>query len=211
MITSRQFWDTNPASGPNNSWTVHGLWPDNCDGTYQQFCDPAREYTNITQILQSFGKTDLLNYMNQYWTSNSGTAESFWEHEFGKHGTCMSTFDTECYPDYIPTQEVPDFFQKTVDTFKTLPSYDWLAAAGIVPSTTATYNLQDIVNAVSGANEHGAQAYVGCSNGQIDELWYYYYVQGSIQTGTFQPTDLVGAQGCPATGIYYYPKGYVPP
>ena len=21
-----QFWDTNPPTGPNNSWTVHGLW-----------------------------------------------------------------------------------------------------------------------------------------------------------------------------------------
>jgi ribonuclease T2 len=21
-----QFWDTNPATGPSNSWTIHGLW-----------------------------------------------------------------------------------------------------------------------------------------------------------------------------------------
>lgn len=21
-----QFWDTNPATGPDNSWTIHGLW-----------------------------------------------------------------------------------------------------------------------------------------------------------------------------------------
>lgn len=21
-----QFWDTNPPTGPNNSWTIHGLW-----------------------------------------------------------------------------------------------------------------------------------------------------------------------------------------
>lgn len=61
--------------------------PDNCDGTYEANCDPSRAYTNITQILQSFGQTDLLNYMNTYWVSDSGTAESFWEHEWGKHGT----------------------------------------------------------------------------------------------------------------------------
>jgi hypothetical protein len=53
-------------------------------------CDASRAYTNITQILQSYGKTDLLNYMQQYWVSNSGSAETFWEHEFGKHGTNRS-------------------------------------------------------------------------------------------------------------------------
>lgn len=87
-LLQTQFWDTSPPSGPTNSWTIHGLWPDNCDGTYEANCDSSRAYTNITQILQSFGQTDLLNYMNTYWTSNSGTNEAFWEHEWGKHGTC---------------------------------------------------------------------------------------------------------------------------
>lgn len=61
------------------------MWnqPDNCDGTYQANCDDSRAYTNITAILKSFGKDDLLTYMNEYWTSNDGSAESFWEHEWG--------------------------------------------------------------------------------------------------------------------------------
>ena len=25
-LLQTQFWDTNPASGPSNSWTIHGLW-----------------------------------------------------------------------------------------------------------------------------------------------------------------------------------------
>jgi ribonuclease T2 len=123
----------------------------------------------------------------------------------------MSTFDTQCYPDYQPTQEVPDFFNRTVATFQTLPSYDWLAAAGIVPSTTVTYTAQQIQDALS-PHHDGKQVYFGCTSGnQLDELWYYYYVQGSVQEGDFVPVDLVGSIGCPATGIYYYPKGYVPP
>ena len=61
--------------------------------------------------------------MNTYWTSNTGTAESFWEHEFGKHATCISTLDPSCYTDYVPQQEVVDFFQTTVNLFKTLDSY----------------------------------------------------------------------------------------
>ena len=35
------------------------------DGTYDQFCDAAREYPSITNVLKNNGRTDLLNYMNQ--------------------------------------------------------------------------------------------------------------------------------------------------
>ena len=97
--------------------------PDHCDGSYSQYCDENRQYTNITQILQQYGATSLLNYMNEYWVSNDGSDESFWEHEWGKHGTCISTFDTSCYTDYQTGQEVVDFFNATVNLFKTLDSY----------------------------------------------------------------------------------------
>ena len=26
LLQQTQFWDTSPATGPTNSWTVHGLW-----------------------------------------------------------------------------------------------------------------------------------------------------------------------------------------
>jgi ribonuclease T2 len=29
---------------PKNSWTVHGLWPDFCNGSYTQYCDLNRQY-----------------------------------------------------------------------------------------------------------------------------------------------------------------------
>jgi ribonuclease T2 len=140
QLVQTQFWDTSPSTGksrmdfsvlcpilicigPSNSWTVHGLWPDHCDGTFDSNCDSTRAYTNISAILKSFGKTDLLSYMNQYWVDINGQDESFWEHEWAKHGTCISTLSPSCYVNYTPTQEVPDFFQKTIDLFKTLDSY----------------------------------------------------------------------------------------
>lgn len=106
--------------------TVHGLWPDNCDGTYQQFCDTSRQSTDITGVLTKFGKTELLSYMQIYWKDYQGNDETFWEHEWNKHGTCISTFDSTCYPNYQTNQEIPDFFQKTVDLFKTLNTYEVL-------------------------------------------------------------------------------------
>ncbi|KAG5735221.1 hypothetical protein E4T56_gene13699, partial [Termitomyces sp. T112] len=28
LLLQTQFWDTDPSTGPTNSWTIHGLWPD---------------------------------------------------------------------------------------------------------------------------------------------------------------------------------------
>ena len=27
LIQQVQFWDTDPVTGPSDSWTIHGLWP----------------------------------------------------------------------------------------------------------------------------------------------------------------------------------------
>lgn len=205
-LLQTQFWDYSPATGPSDSWTIHGLWPDHCDGTYDANCDDRRAYTNITQILQAAGATDTLSYMQTYWKDYQGNDESFWEHEWGKHGTCISTLDPDCYTDYQPTEEVPDFFDRVVSLFKTLPSYEWLSAAGITPSTTATYTRAQISDALS--QKHGGSVYLGCSSGNLNEIWYYYNVRGSVQSGTFEPANNDGSSSsCPATGIKYPPKG----
>ncbi len=61
--------------------------------------------------------------MDTYWVSDDGTDESFWEHEWATHGTCINTLNPSCYTGYTTTEEVPDFFQKAVDLFKTVDTY----------------------------------------------------------------------------------------
>jgi ribonuclease T2 len=147
----------------------------------------------------------LLQYMKKYWTSNTGSAESFWEHEWGKHGTCISTLDPNCYTDYQPTEEVPDFFSRTVNLFKSLPSYQWLSDAGITPSSSKTYNSDDIQAALS-KNHGGKKVYLGCTSaGELDEIWYFYNVRGSLQTGTFVPADSLTDSSC-SGNVKYLPK-----
>lgn len=98
--------------------------PDNCDGSYESYCDPSRAYTNITEILRAQGRTDLLAYMDTYWVDMDGDNESFWEHEWNKHGTCLNTIEPRCYSNYESQEEVGDYFQKTVDLFKGLDTYE---------------------------------------------------------------------------------------
>lgn len=61
--------------------------------------------------------------MNKYWKDDAGNDESFYEHEWNKHGTCISALEPSCYNGYKPQEEVVDFFQTAVDMYKTLDSY----------------------------------------------------------------------------------------
>ena len=95
-----------------------------------------------------------------------------------------------------------DYFDKTVEVYKELPSYQvslilsindrlsltmhkFLANAGIIPSQTQTYALADIEAALEQA--HGDPVTVRCQNGAINEIWYYFNIAGSLQSGKFIP------------------------
>lgn len=142
-----QFWNSNPYAGPpgylgpKDAWTIHGLWPDHCDGHYDSVCDCNRSgdcssqnykcsrstcngaYSSITNILQQFGEQDTLDYMTNHWKGIRGD-EHLWQHEWSKHGTCVSTLQPQCYENYTETYEVVEYFKKAVEVYKSLPSYE---------------------------------------------------------------------------------------
>ena len=126
--------------------------------------------------------------MSIYWKDFRGDDPDLWEHEWNKHGTCISTLETRCYsPDsYYPQEEVVDYFDKTVEKFQELPSYEFLAKAGILPSYTQTYSLSSVKEALE--RGHGAEVTVRCHYNSLNEIWYHYNVAGSLQTGKFVPS-----------------------
>lgn len=129
---------------------------------------PAYNGSNIGTFLEPFGKYDLLAYMNKYWVSQGQANPAFWAHEFSKHGTCYSTFDVACYgPQYVAHQDVVDFFETAIAFYRTVPTYTWLADAGIVPSNTTTYTLGDLQTALTGA--FGAVPYLACSGTRYNQ------------------------------------------
>jgi ribonuclease T2 len=179
--------------------------PDLCDGTYEANCDRSRVYTNISAILTAGGGPDVLSYMQKYWKDYQGDDENLWSHEWSKHGTCVSTLDTKCYTDYRAQQEVVDYFNVTTSLFATLPTYETLAAADVLPSESRTWTEEEIQAPLK--KMHGAAVTLRCKGKVFNEVWYHFSVRGSVQNGEFVAVAPDGAKSsCPGTGIRYLPK-----
>ncbi|KAI0072657.1 ribonuclease T2 [Panus rudis PR-1116 ss-1] len=209
-----QFWDYDSPvdfAGPNNSWTIHGLWPNHCDGSFDQFCAPDREVSNITQILQFFGENEILDYMHTFWKDNTGHDETFWEHEFNKHATCMSTLEPQCIENFHDRNDVVIFVKRVISLFQILPTFKFLEAKGIVPSTTKTYAFSDVIAALKSAT--GKIPTVNC-NGRnkqfLNEAWYHFETKGSVIDGIFVHADTDSDSSCADT-VFFWPKGVPTP
>ncbi|EIN13999.1 ribonuclease T2 [Punctularia strigosozonata HHB-11173 SS5] len=233
LVLQTQFWSTYTGLEkkgqllPKDSWTIHGLWPDNCDGSYEQYCDLSRQYdpdpspavlpdgtvvpawngTSIDHWIKDFGRLDLLDYMEKYWINQGASNTDFWQHEFSKHATCTSTFDVACYGEnYKKHQDVVNFFDAVIRAFKQYPTFDMLGAAGILPSNKTTYSLSQIQNAL--AAQTGAIPYIGCKNSTVlSEIWYFSHVLGSEQYGRFKSINSTTTSSCSTTApIWYYER-----
>ncbi|EIW64001.1 ribonuclease T2 [Trametes versicolor FP-101664 SS1] len=205
LLLQTQFWDTSPSTGPSNSWTIHGLWPDNCDGTFTENCDPSRDYTDIAGLLTAQGASDTLSFMQEFWVDINGANEKFWEHEWSTHGTCYSTLETKCLPSGSPKgAEAVAFFQQVVKLFKTLPTFDFLSAAGITPSTSKTFTLATLTAALKAAT--GVTPALNCDGTAINEIEWYFNVKGSLFDGVFVPIDAPSKGSCASSGLKYPPK-----
>ncbi|PHH87476.1 hypothetical protein CDD83_8831 [Cordyceps sp. RAO-2017] len=171
LLVATQIWDTftgRESEGqvyPRKAWTIHGLWPDFCNGSYPQYCDLSRQYDPspspnttdgtpggtpvpayegepIERWFADYGRLDLLAYMRNFWVSRSQPNWAFWAHEFSKHATCFSTFQKECYgPQAAAHADLFDFFETAVALHRPLRTHRWLARDGIRPSNGMGYSL----------------------------------------------------------------------
>ncbi|ROV88631.1 hypothetical protein VMCG_10317 [Cytospora schulzeri] len=213
-ILLTQFWDREVhVGGSEDSWTLHGLWPDLCDGTYDAFCNMTPRFTNITDILSHYGQSELLDFMDRNWVADRGSNSHLWAHEYTKHATCINTLAPKCYGEsYEPGQEVVDYFARATGLFKMLDTYTALSLMGIVPSQRTHYPLEDVRSILEQFS--GGRVVLRCGGRRRDELheaWYVYFVQGSLQTGQFVPAQDLGAHGdannC-VPWVKYLPKNH---
>ena len=200
LVLSTQFWDTYTgleSEGqllPKDSFTLHGLWPDFCNGSWTQYCDLNRQYDpnpspntttgtaegtpvppysgpTVDMFLAALGRPGrtLLAWMNKFWIAQDQPNTELWAHEFSKHATCFSTFAPSCFS----TEALKDhtdlltYYSVAAEYFNRLPTYDWLAAKSIKPSNSTLYTLSDIQSTL--AAKHGAKPYIGCSGPRYNE------------------------------------------
>lgn len=138
----------------------------------------------------------------------------------------MTTMQTKCLPSGSPKgAEAVAFFQTVVALFKNLPTYQWLADAGITPGSS-TYTLASMVNALQ--SNFGATPALDCESGGVYQVSYYYNLKGSVIDGSWIPVNAVRdifplnlvcithprlqpAKGsCSSSGIQYSPKSGSP-
>jgi ribonuclease T2 len=70
---------------------------------------------------------------------------------------------------FRPQQDAVSYFRKTVATHKTLLTYETLASAGILPSLTQTYTLEQVQGALE--KQHGGGVNVNCDGSVFEEVW----------------------------------------
>lgn len=122
-----------PTSGkPAADFGIHGLWPNNNDGSYPSNCDPNSPF-NPREI------SDLTTSMRRNWPTlacPSGSGVDFWSHEWEKHGTCSeSVLDQHGY------------FQKALSLKQQVNLLTALTSAGIRPNGQS-YSLSSITDAI---------------------------------------------------------------
>ncbi|KAI1753413.1 ribonuclease Trv [Xylaria castorea] len=204
-----QFWDEEiHVEGGEQDWTLHGLWPDLCDGSYDQYCGMTPRFNNITAMLKHYDQGELMDSMNRYWIANYGTNEHLWAHEYNKHGTCINTLAPSCYGEnYTPGLEVVDYFVRAFGLFRMLDTYYALQRVGIEPDAHKTYALADIQAALEEFS--GSRVILKCSrHGVLHEAWYVWFVKGSLQSGEFVPArdSFKGDHGNCPSHVRYLPK-----
>ncbi|KAJ3172873.1 ribonuclease T2-like [Irineochytrium annulatum] len=207
---------------PPNEFTVHGLWPDNCDGSYNTTnlgCDPSRVYENVTEIMDKYAPEDLLADLYTYWQGADGSYEWFWSHEWTKHATCFSPLQPKCFgKHYTPYLDVVTFFKKALALRNRFNLFHIFSKHAITPSTTRSYTRDDFNNAITaeiGKATGGIQCVQNSTKADpynayfVSEVWVYLLSTPHLE---FEPVEATfgpkaNFQSCPNSTI---PIWYVP-
>ncbi|KAG7195882.1 ribonuclease T2-like [Scheffersomyces spartinae] len=216
LLVQTQFWDYYPAVGDDNLFTVHGLWPDFCNGNYEVSCcndlNITKDY-DFESLFTKFDDYDSYQFMKRNWLNLKNNGPDLWVNEWNKHGTCVRTMRPKCYDkNDMKGRNLYEYFTKTLELFYQLPTYQWMVEAGIYPDAKNKYKLSEVEEALT--KGYGKKPHISCNrHGAIKEVYYFHIVKGSVRDGEFERTDAIiykpPKYECPDK-VKWYPKGWTP-
>jgi len=143
--------------GEDNWFNSHGLWPSTANNSPQD----CKTINFQEQNLSPYLKQSLYTYWNSFYHDNW----EFLDHEITKHGSCWNPkFGDQRIMDPALAQviqgynsgdkfsEINTFLTLAVSLAKIVDPFASLKKAGIVPSDTATYKIEQVLGVFSELN-----------------------------------------------------------
>ena len=124
----------------NAEWSIHGLWPEQLHKIGPSFCN-KNLYFNPAALKR------IREELKNKWANvhSEKYPESFWKHEWDKHGTCAATLES--------TNSEEKYFQKSLELFDKYNMKNVLEEANIFPGDEyPVEQILDAVNKVLGVN-----------------------------------------------------------
>lgn len=129
-----------------NIWTLHGLWPNNYNGTYPSHCE------NEIQLGTHSLNQALIDQLNSKWPTYKvvNSNQYFWNYEWQKHGTCATEVNE--------TSTLEKYFSKSLELLDKYNIGTILRKANIQEGDQ--YEYSTIVNAIK--NDLKVNGQIGC-------------------------------------------------
>lgn len=170
-------------SNPKDFWrthfTIHGLWPQYSAGGYPQSC--TKEAFNTT-VPYEVGWTDMTNYWpNAQYPESDPNYDSFWTHEWSKHGTCSGLSQS-------------DYFTYTLNLEKALGTPEMISK-----NVGGSVNATELRNFYGGASRASLQCNSGNYINGIYTCWSQ--VDGKPISQVVCPSDVQKEDTCPGSMV----------
>ncbi|RHY95277.1 hypothetical protein DYB26_004198, partial [Aphanomyces astaci] len=143
-------------------FTIHGLWPELEDGPHPGFC--TKEPLDINIVRSAIGEDTLEKYWpNVKVAANTTHYDSFWGHEWSRHGTCSGL-------------DQVGFFQSAIDKIKAQGT-----PAFVTQHVGQSVSTKDVRDAFGGAG----QAVLKCEHGnELSQVFTCYDKDASSNVPT---------------------------
>ena len=218
-ILQAQFWWIDPSIGPNDSFTIHGLWYakpsylqrtstrvairvsnetiayrfDECDGSTTADCGDTAALNHVSDILNDQGRQDLIDTMNIYWPDTETSDTEVKNNVMWSHEWSKHG---SCANTIVPGC-YGDAYTENVqigDWAQTVVNLfqernTYKALSDAGIVPGSTYSIESIQNALRPIHG-GMTPAVACQNtSQLTEIYYYYYLTGNVINGKYTPAD----------------------